>query len=137
MTRKAFVSLVPIILTACQPAERPEQADLVLTNGYVYTVDDARSVAEAVAVRGNEIVFVGSSESAGEFVGDSTDVRDLEGAMVMPGIHDMHVHALGTIEPDMCDLDSASLSLEEMVPVLQGCLETYDVAPGEWLIVLQ
>ena len=57
--------------------------------------------------------------------------------MVMPGMHDMHVHALGTIEPDMCDLSSESMSLKEMVPVLQGCLEEYRIAPGDWLIVLQ
>jgi predicted amidohydrolase YtcJ len=49
----------------------------------------------------------------------------------------MHVHALGTVEPDMCDLDSESFSLEQLVPVLQACIEEYDVAPGDWLIVLQ
>jgi hypothetical protein len=57
--------------------------------------------------------------------------------MVMPGMHDMHVHSLGTIEPDMCDLESVSRSLEELVPVLRGCIEEFDVAPGDWLIVLQ
>jgi predicted amidohydrolase YtcJ len=125
-----------ILLAACQPAQQ-EIADLVLTNGYVYTVDESRHVAEAVAVKDNTIVFVGSAEDAAAYIGDSTDVRDLDGAMVMPGIHDMHVHALGTVEPDMCDLDSESLSLQQMVPVLQACIEEYDVAPGDWLIVLQ
>ena len=126
-----------ILLTACVPGEEPAPADLVLTNGYIYTVDEARTVAEAVAVRGNRIVFVGSSADVATYVGDGTALRDLAGAMVMPGIHDMHVHALGTIESDLCDLNSAALSLEEMVPVLQGCLEEYEVAPGEWLIVHQ
>ncbi len=138
-TKTIFPSLATtfLALAACQSADRQEAADLVLTNGYIYTVDASRNVAEAVAVRGNAIVFVGSSADAAAYIGDDTDVRDLGGAMVMPGIHDMHVHALGTIEPDMCDLDSASLSLEEMVPVLQQCLEEYAVAPGDWLIVLQ
>ncbi len=125
-----------ILLAGCQPAQQ-EIADLVLTNGYVYTVDESRHVAEAVAVKDNTIVFVGSAEDVVAYIGDSTDVRDLDGAMVMPGIHDMHVHALGTIEPDMCDLDSESLSLEEMVPVLQACIEEYEIAPDDWLIVLQ
>ncbi len=49
-----------LFLAACQPAERQEAADLVLSNAYIYTVDAARSVAEAVAVRDNTIVFVGS-----------------------------------------------------------------------------
>jgi len=140
MKTKTIVPLIAITilaLAACQPADRPPAADLVLTNGYIYTVDEARSVAEAVAVRGNMIVFVGSSEDATAFVGESTEVRDLGGAMVMPGIHDMHVHALGTVKPDMCDLNSTSLSLEELVPVLQACLGEYEVSPGEWLIVMQ
>lgn len=136
-TNTPILATAILVLAACQPAGRQEAADLVLSNGYVYTVDDARSVAEAVAIRGNAIVFVGSSADAAVYIGDDTDVRDLGGAMVMPGIHDMHVHALGTVEPDMCDLGSESLSLEEMVPVLQDCMERYEIAPGDWLIVLQ
>jgi len=136
--RPLFVLAVSLFsLAACQPAQRHEPADLVLTNGYVYTVDESQSVAEALAVRGNEIVFVGSSAGAAEYVGENTDVRDLDGAMVMPGMHDMHVHALGTIEPDMCDLASAAYSLEELVPVLKACIDRYEIEAGEWLIVLQ
>ena len=136
-------SIIPVLtitifsLAACQPADRPQAAHLVLTNGYIYTVNEARSVAEGVAVRGNTIVFVGSSADVAAYIGDDTDVRDLGGAMVMPGIHDMHVHALGTIEPDMCDLASEAYSLTEMVPVLQECIEKYGIAPGDWLVVLQ
>ncbi|MDA0681507.1 MAG: amidohydrolase family protein [Proteobacteria bacterium] len=126
-----------VLVTACQPADRQPVADLVLTNGYIYTVDGSKSVAEAVAISGNMITFVGSSENAAAYVGENTEVRDLGGAMVMPGIHDMHVHALGTIESDKCDLNSGRFSLEEMVPVLRACLDEREIAPGHWLIVLQ
>jgi len=139
MNIKTITSLATfglILLTGCQPAQQ-EVADLVLTNAYVYTVDKSRNVEQAIAIKGNTIVYVGSSEDVAAYIGDSTDVRDLGGAMVMPGIHDMHVHALGTVQPDMCDLDSESLSLEQMVPVLQACIEEYEIAPGDWLIVLQ
>ena len=124
-------------LSACQDNPEQPSADLVLTNAYVYTVDDARTVASAVAIRGNEIISVGSAADTEPFIGDATEVRDMNGAMLMPGLHDMHIHALGTVEPDMCDLRSQSLSLEEMVPVLKDCISTYEIAPGEWLIVLQ
>ena len=130
-------ALVLLSATGCQNADRAESADLVLTNAYVYTVDDARSVEEAVAIRGNEIVFVGSVESVAEYVGEDTEVRDMGGAMLMPGIHDMHIHALGTVEPNTCDLASTSYSLEELVPVLKQCIIDYEVAEGDWLIVLQ
>jgi predicted amidohydrolase YtcJ len=125
------------MLAACDRSSDLAPADLVLTNGYVYTVDEARSVAQAVAVSGNSIVFVGSNDGANAFVGEQTEVRDLQGAMLMPGLHDMHIHALGIVEPDMCDLDSTALSLEQLVPVLRGCLEKYAPAEGEWLIVVQ
>lgn len=126
-----------LMLAGCQPAANTETADLVLTNAFVYTADETRSIAEAVAVRGNEIVYVGPAADVGAYIGDATDVRDMQGAMVMPGLHDMHIHALGTVEPDMCDLKSVSLSLEEMVPVLRQCIVDYEIADGEWLIVLQ
>jgi predicted amidohydrolase YtcJ len=124
-------------LSACQNEQDSDFADLVLTNAYVYTVDNARSVAEAVAVRGNQIVYVGTDTGAKEFIGDATEVRDMRGAMVMPGLHDMHIHALGTVEPDMCDLKSASLSLTDIVPVLKQCIIDFEIAEGDWLIVLQ
>jgi len=135
-TITSLAALGLILLTGCQPAQQ-EVADLVLTNAYVYTVDKSRNVEQALAVKDNTIIFVGSNEDAAAYIGETTDVRNLGGAMVMPGIHDMHVHALGTIKPDMCDLDSESLSLEQMVPVLQACIEEYEIAPGDWLIVLQ
>lgn len=125
------------LLAGCQPAQQQAPADLVLTNAYIYTVDESRSIAEALAVRGNEIVFVGSSADAAEYVGEDTDVRNLDGAMVMPGIHDMHIHALGTIEPDACDLRSVAYTLEEMVPLLQECIDRYEIEAGEWLVVQQ
>jgi len=132
----SFTTCGLVLLAGCQPAEQ-EIADTVLTNAYVYTVDKSRNVEQALAIKDNTIIFVGYSEDAAAYIADTTDVRDLGGAMVMPGIHDMHVHALGTVKPDMCDLDSQSLSLEQMVPVLQACIEEYDIAPGDWLIVLQ
>jgi len=139
MPSKIIISLVAIfiLLAACQPAVVTEPADLVFTNGYVYTVDGSRSVSQAIAIKGNRIVFVGSNEAVADYVGDGTDVRDLGGAMVMPGIHDMHIHALGVIEPDQCDLASRPHTLEQLVPVLQECITKYQIVPGEWLIVLQ
>ena len=114
-----------------------EPADLLLTNAYVYTVDNSRTVAEAVAIRGNEIIYVGSGDGAGEFIGNNTAVRALGGRMLMPGLHDMHIHATGVVEPDMCDFKGDAKSFEEMVPFLQGCIEDYQIEEGDWLVVLQ
>jgi predicted amidohydrolase YtcJ len=133
----AIALAFPVGLASCQRSETDVKADLVLTNGYIYTADESRTVAEAVAILGNEIVYVGSDDGVVEFVDDATTVRDMNGAMLMPGIHDMHIHALGTVQPNMCDLRSESYSLEALVPVLQQCIVDDEIAEGEWLIVLQ
>jgi predicted amidohydrolase YtcJ len=137
--KKSTFCLVPLLvaITGCGSDPAPETAELVLINGYVYTADENQSVAEAVAIRGDEIIYVGAADGARALIGDTTVVRDMHGAMLMPGIHDMHIHALGSVEPEMCDLESQPYSLEGLVPVLKQCLQEFDIAPGEWLIVLQ
>ena len=119
------------------PPSAAQPADLLLTNAYVYTVDNSRTVAEAVAIRGNEIIHVGSDDEADRFIGNNTKVYDLGGRMLMPGLHDMHIHATGIVEPDMCDFKGEAKSFEEMAPFLQGCIEDYRIAEGDWLVVLQ
>ncbi len=112
-------------------------ADLVFTNAYVYTVDANRTIAEAVAVRGNTIIAVGQNDDMKPFIGDTTQVRDLGGRMLMPGLQDTHVHALGTVQPDACDLQSQPGTLDEVVPLLRDCITRHTSKAGDWLIVHQ
>lgn len=114
-----------------------EHADRILRSGVVYTADSKRTVAEAVALRGNRIIAVGANSEIDALRGPGTEVHDLGGRLVLPGLHDTHVHALGTVEPDMCDLASATLTLDELVQFLKPCLAKYAPEPGQWLIVLQ
>jgi predicted amidohydrolase YtcJ len=67
-------------------------AELVLKNGYIYTVDAGRSVAEAVAVKDGKFIYVGSNGGVGEYIGQETEVIDLGGRMVLPGFIDSHCH---------------------------------------------
>lgn len=67
-------------------------ADLVLTNGNVFTQEMALSRTEAVAVRGKRIVYVGGGQGAAAFVGPRTRLVDLEGKMVLPAFVDTHMH---------------------------------------------
>ncbi len=112
-------------------------ADLVLSNAYVYTVDENKSIAQSVAIRDKKILYVGSADGVKKHIGTDTETLDLGGRMLMPGLHDMHTHATGVVEPDMCDFKSEGKSFEEMVPFLQGCIEKYQIEEGEWLVVLQ
>jgi len=67
-------------------------ADLVLTNAKVVTVDRVIPMAQAVAISDGKIVYVGDDNAVGEFVAASTKVIDLDGRLVVPGFHDSHGH---------------------------------------------
>lgn len=88
----ATLVMMVCLIAACGPSES-EKADLVLKNGVVYTVDKSRSVAQAVAIRGDRIVFVGSDSDVEKWIGAGTEVVDLGGRLVLPGLIDSHAHA--------------------------------------------
>ncbi len=67
-------------------------AELVLKNGYIYTVDSLQSIAEAVAVREGKIIFVGKNADVEKYIGTSTKVIDLKKRLVLPGFIDSHCH---------------------------------------------
>lgn len=71
------------------------QADLILTNGRVYTADPARPHAQAIAIKGDRITFVGSAREAAMLRGSRTRVVDLAGRTVLPGLNDAHGHLTG------------------------------------------
>lgn len=78
-------------------------ADLVVTNAKVMTIDPNHPRAEAVAVVGEEIVAVGTSEEIQAYIGDGTDVIDAQGRLLIPGFNDAHAH-YGPLDPDYIEL---------------------------------
>ena len=80
---------------ALATAAPAQQADLILMNGRVYTADAALPRAQAVAVRGDRIAFVGSNEEAEALRGTGTRVIDVAGKAVIPGMIDSHGHLTG------------------------------------------
>ena len=85
-----------VVMGACADGGPEDPADLVLVNGDVYTIDEARPAAEAVAVRGEHIAVVGSNAQALALAGPDARVIDLDGAFVSPGFTDGHVHVEST-----------------------------------------
>ena len=67
-------------------------ADIIIQNGRVLTVNQSNEIAEAVAIRGNQILAVGSSSEMEEYLGPDTQVIDAEGKSVLPGFVDVHIH---------------------------------------------
>ena len=67
-------------------------ADLIITNAHVMTMEPGAKPAEAIAVRGNRIARVGTSEDVGALKGPETRVVDADGATVLPGFVEAHMH---------------------------------------------
>jgi predicted amidohydrolase YtcJ len=89
----ALLSVLLLSLSLSTP--KPASADLVFKNGNIYTANDKQPHAEAVAIKGNRIVFVGTNAAAQQFVGRNTRVVDLHGETMLPGMTDAHHHLMG------------------------------------------
>jgi predicted amidohydrolase YtcJ len=104
---------------------------MVFRGGLVYTLDPGLPRAEAVAVRGDRIIFVGETEGVQPLVGPDTEVIELGDGMLLPGFHDTHVHPVaGGIEVARCDLSPAE-TLLELTSAVSVCSAA---AEGEWLL---
>lgn len=120
-------------LTAALPvpvAAQTRSAELILTNGQVYA---GRGWAEAVAVRSGNIAAVGSAASVRPLQGSGTRVIDLKGAVVVPGLHDMHVHPIGAGLTALreCSLQPG-VTLDQVKNAVALCVSRK--RPGEWII---
>jgi predicted amidohydrolase YtcJ len=87
-------TLLACLMSNTLPAAPTLEADLVIVNANVRTMDAARPAAEAVAVVGNRVAAVGTSEEIKKLAGARTRVIDARGALVLPGFNDAHVHFL-------------------------------------------
>ena len=70
-------------------------ADLVILNANVITVNPKDTITKAVAVKGDRIIKVGTSEEVKNFIGDHTKVMNLKGKTVVPGFVEPHAHFMG------------------------------------------
>ena len=86
------VVAVSFVLAGFATAGAQQQADVVLSNGKIITVDDRFTIAQAVAIKGDRIVAVGANQDILRFAGPGTKRIDLRGRSVTPGLIDNHMH---------------------------------------------
>ena len=107
-------------------------ADLVLTGGHVHTVDTGQPRAEAVAVRGERIVAVGSAAEIADLVGPRTRVVDLAGRLLLPGFQDAHVHPIfAGLDRLQCDVREAR-GRDGVLATIRAFVEAHPDDP--WII---
>jgi predicted amidohydrolase YtcJ len=108
---------------------RAEDADLLLTNGNVYTVTEKQPKAEAIAVKASRIVFVGSTDDAKKF--HAAKIVDLHGRTVVPGFTDSHCHIFGIGEREMRLNLEGTNSLEDFLTRVKERVDK--PGPGKWI----
>jgi len=136
-TRTCRVALASLLAVAAAGAAAGQQvpADLILTNGKIITVDDRFSIAQAVAIRGERFVAVGTSQDIARLAGPATRRIDLRGRAVVPGLIDNHAHymeegVLWTVELRLDNVDTRKQALE-MIRAKAGALPA-----GQWVYTL-
>jgi len=111
-------------------------ADTVFRNGYVYTVDAKNTVAQALAVKDGKIVYVGSDAGIARLIGKKTQVTDLAGRVLMPGLVDGHMHPVGGgAQLLTCNLNYLPLTVAQFQARIQACLDEAPASDDTWLQV--
>lgn len=118
-------TILALVLAAAAP-------DRILVNGVVHTMDDARPRAEAVAVTGGRISAVGSSAEVLALKGPQTEVIDLRGATVIPGLKESHGHFIGIGQARMVLDLVGTKSWDEVVARVAEAVKTRP--KGAWIV---
>src|SRR5688500_5455103 len=124
-------SLLLLIVFMPAPQSAQSAADIVFKNGNVYTANDKSPKAQALAVKEDKIVFVGTNAAAQKYVGPNTRVVDLKGSTVLPGFTDSHQHLSGVGQREMTLNLEGTISLEDFLAKVKARVD--QTKPGDWV----
>jgi predicted amidohydrolase YtcJ len=138
LPRKAFLFLAVLLLpfsTFClaQTSQPATKADVVLIDGTILTVDGKDSIAEALAIRGDRIIAVGSKQQILALTDARTQILDLHGRTATPGLIDTHGHYQDGGVDQLYNIElTDATSVAEIVRRVQARAAT--TKPGEWIL---
>src|SRR5262249_54842282 len=133
------------LLTLSVPRLAAQQADIILHNGKILTVDAQFSTAQAVAITGQKIAAVGDDQKILAMAGPNTVKIDLQGRTVVPGLIDRHDHIhdqaqgayggnLGPEKTKRFKVDWRGVTTkEDALNQVKGIMDKYQFKPGEWI----
>ncbi|HEY0549491.1 MAG TPA: amidohydrolase family protein, partial [Verrucomicrobiae bacterium] len=131
LARSLFICFAASFLPPLHAAE----ADLILHHGKIVTVDNRFSIEQAVAIRDGRILQVGKDTAILKLKGARTELVDLQGRMVLPGLMDSHTHPTGA---SMTEFDHPIPDMESIRDVLDYIAGRANVVkPGEWIVLQQ
>jgi|TARA_B100002003_G_scaffold65674_1_gene61025 predicted amidohydrolase YtcJ len=130
-TRDGFFSFwlitVGVLIVGCGSSVEP--VDVVLHNGKIITVDELHPEVQALGIRGDQIVVVGTNEEVDAYIGETTEVIDLEGQLAVPGFIESHGHFLGVGNAQMQLSLMDVQNWEEIVAMVAAAVE--EAQPGQ------
>jgi len=127
---RIIYSLLLLVLISCSLKKGP--ADLFIYGGKIYTVNDQQPQVEAVAVKQGRIVFAGTEKEGRQWVDKSTEVIDLKGKTMTPGLIETHGHIMGLGYFEM-ELDLMNVkSFDEVVAKVKEAVAK--AQPGQWIL---
>ncbi len=132
LKKLVFISLLCITLLSISCTDsKKETATLLIYGGPIYTVDSIQTTVEAVATKGNTIIYAGSLSEAETYKGEETQIIDLKGKTMTPGLIEGHGHFMGLGYNEL-NLDlMETTSYQEIVDAVAE--EVKKAAPGEWI----
>jgi predicted amidohydrolase YtcJ len=128
---KLFLLAATLLLLTLIPAPQTQTADIVFKNGNVYTANDKAPRAEAIAVKADRIIFVGTNADVQKLVGQNTRVVDLKGKTVLPGFTDSHQHLSGVGLREMTLNLEGTSSLEDFLAKVKARVD--QTKAGDWV----
>src|SRR5436190_2316950 len=129
---KLFLVVLSLLLLNLVPTQnRIQPADVVFKNGTVYTANDRAPKAQAIAVKADRIIFVGTDAAVQKYVGAQTRVVDLHGNTVLPGFTDAHQHLSGVGFREMTLNLEGTTSLDDLLAKVKARVD--EAKPGEWV----
>jgi predicted amidohydrolase YtcJ len=130
LRRLFVVALIGAVALSCAPSK--DQADLVMTNGKIVTVDPNQPEVQAVAVMGDRIAAMGSSDEIEAYIGSATEVIDLEGMLAIPGFIEGHGHFMSLGRSKMVLDLTKTKNWDEIVELVRQAAT--EAEPGEWIL---
>jgi predicted amidohydrolase YtcJ len=126
-------TIVACLIVGFSSTVSAQTADVVLVNGKIVTVDDRFTIADALAIRGQRIIAVGTTADIEKLKGPQTRVIDLARRTVVPGLIDNHSHWVRAAEHHELRFDGVT-SRQQALTMLADRVST--TKPGEWIAVL-
>lgn len=132
----AIFLLLPVLTFLDQwyvQAAQNEEADLIIHNAKVLTADDQFTLAEAIAIRGDRIIAVGTNQDILKRKGPKTQMLDVGGKNVLPGLYDSHTHPSGAATSELTETLPFLQTLDDVFAYVKK--KTTELPEGKWIVL--